>query len=329
MNLEPKLPVRITEARARIGSHVRQTYLERSPAFSELTGANVFFKCENLQHTGSFKLRGAINKFLSLSPQQQGFGVVAASTGNHGKAVAFTADLFNSKATVFVPEQSEPTKIAGIKQLGASVRLAGTDCVEAEQVARAFAREHRSEYVSPYNDLDVIAGQGTIGIEIDEQLKQVDAVYVSMGGAGLITGIGAYLKSRQPGCQMIGCSPANSPVMIQSLQAGRLLDLPSRETLSDGTAGGVEPGSITFELCQQLVDQCVTVSETEIRDNLVRFIEAQGMLIEGSAAVAIAGLMKTSHPLRGKNIVVVLCGANIGINRLEQVFHGNRVARRM
>ena len=147
-----------------------------------------------------------------------------------------------------------------------------------------------------------------------------------MGGAGLITGIGAYLKSRQPGCQMIGCSPANSPVMIQSLRAGRLLDLPSRETLSDGTAGGVEPGSITFELCQQLVDQCVTVSETEIRDNLVRFIEVQGMLIEGAAAVAIAGLMKTSHPLRGKNIVVVLCGANIGINRLEQVFHAHRVA---
>lgn len=320
MNLNQNFSTLVADAHARIGPDVRCTYLEHSKVFSDLTGANVFFKCENLQHTGSFKLRGAMNKFLTLSRQQQRNGVVAASTGNHGKAVAYTANQFNSVATVFVPANSDPSKIEGIRRHGAIVQLTGTDCVEAEQAARRYADQNKKAYLSPYNDPEVIVGQGTIGFEICEQIEQIDAVYASMGGAGMITGIGGYVKSKHPDCQLIGCSPENSQIMIQSLKTGKLLDLPSSETLSDGTAGGVEPGSITFELCQKLVDQCVTVSESEIGESLRRFIDSHGMLIEGAAAVAIAGMIKTCKPLQGKNVVIVLCGANIGVEKLRLVF---------
>jgi threonine dehydratase len=314
------LPAQIAAAQARIGPYVRRTYVEHSIAYSELTGANVYFKCENLQHTGSFKLRGAMNMLLSLADKQRTQGVVAASTGNHGKAVALTANWLNSTANVFVPANSESTKISGIKKLGADVRTVGADCIESELAAREFARKSYMACVSPYNDPAVIAGQGTIGLELCEQLDTIDAVYASMGGGGLITGIGAFIKSKHSDCQMIGCSPENSQVMIQSLRAGKLLDAPSIETLSDGTAGGVEPGSITFGLCQKLVDQCVTVTEDEICQNLRRFIDTHGMLIEGAAAVAIAGLLKTCQAFPGKNVVVVLCGANIGVEKLAGVF---------
>ncbi len=317
----------VAEAHRRIEPHVRRTYLEYSPTYSEMSGANVYFKCENLQHTGSFKLRGAINKCLSLSQTQRLKGVVAASTGNHGKAVAYAAKRLAGTAIVFVPENSEPSKVAAIRKLGAEVRIAGVDCVETERAAREFADQNGAVYVSPYNDPFTIAGQGTIGLELCEQLDQIDAVYASMGGAGLVTGISGYVKSRFPNCQVIGCSPENSKVMIDSLHAGRLLDLPSQETLSDGTAGGVEEGSITFSLCQRLVDRCVSVSEQEIRDSLLKFLELQSMLIEGAAAVAIASLMKTRESVQNKNVVVVLCGANIGIEKLAKVLHSSDPAK--
>ena len=309
----------VMAAEDRIRPTIRQTYLERSPYFSELCGANVFFKCENLQYTGSFKSRGALNKILSLSDSQRAAGIVTASTGNHGAAVAFALGRVRAKGIVFVPENSAPSKLEAIKRLGAEVRFHGTDSVDAETEARRHAAEHGLTYVPPYNDRQVIGGQGTIGVELVQQLPAMDAVFIALGGGGLLAGVGAYLKHVCPEVTVIGCCPENSQVMIQSVKAGRILDLPSLPTLSDGTAGGVEEGSITFPLCRDLVDDYETVTEEEISLNLRRFLHAQHMLIEGSAAVPIAALLKRREQFAGQNVVILLCGANIDPETLKNV----------
>ena len=174
-------------------------------------------------------------------------------------------------------------------------------------------------YISPYNDLQVAAGQGTIGIELARQLDTFDAVFVSLGGGGLISGIAGYLKSINPNVHIIGCSPENSQVMIQSVKAGKILDLPSLPTLSDGTAGGLEPGAITFELCQALVDDYITVTEDEIKESLRLFMQTHHMMIEGAAAVAIASYLKMFERFKGKNVVIIICGANISLEILKGI----------
>jgi threonine dehydratase len=254
----------IQKAERRIAPFIRRTYLEPSAYYSRLTGANVFFKCENLQHTGSFKARGALNKLLSLDDSDRARGVVSASTGNHGAAVAFAATKVETEALIFVPEKAAPSKVASIERLGGQVRVHGADSVEAERHARAFATEKGLAFVSPYNDPLVVGGQGTIGLEVAEQLPDVDAVFASVGGGGLIAGIAAAVKWARPAARIVGCWPHNSQVMLQSIKAGQILDLPSEPTLSDGTAGGVEADSITFPLCRDLLDELETVSEAEI-----------------------------------------------------------------
>ena len=305
----------------RIAGDVRETYLEFSPLYSQLTGANVYFKCENLQHTGSFKLRGITNKYHSLSDSQKARGVVTASTGNHGKALAYLLKKYGGIGKIFVPENSDPSKVAAIRSLGGDVCVTGTDCVEAEFAAREYAQQHQATYISPYNDPLVVAGQGTIGYELHRQLPELDAVFVSVGGGGLIAGISGYLKTLLPDCKIYGGSPANSQVMVQSIQAGKILALPSDDTLSDGTAGGVEQDTVTFAQCQHGVDEWFTVSEEEIQLRLCHFIQNQGQLIEGAAAVATAGLIQHQRSLQGKNVVVILCGANIGLANLSRVIN--------
>jgi len=302
-------------AEARIRPHVRETRLEPSAAF----GPGVFFKCENLQHTGSFKVRGAFSKLLSLSEADRARGIVTASTGNHGAAVAYALGKTGASGTVIVPNDAAPTKLAAIERLGAAVEKHGDDGAESEAIARRIAAEHGRCYVSPYNDPQIIGGQGTIAVELLRQLDGMDAVFVSVGGGGLIAGIAGYLKARSPETRIIGCSPTNSQVLLQSVKAGEILDLPSLPTLSDGTAGGVEPGSITLPIARACVDQWLTVSEAEIAAALCRFIDAHHMLIEGSAAVALAGYLQQQQAWTGQRVVIVLCGANIGLPTLRQV----------
>jgi threonine dehydratase len=302
-----------------IRPYVRETYLEYSPFYSQMTGARVYFKLENLQHTGSFKLRGAMNKLLSLSDEEKKRGVVTASTGNHGAAFAFGLSKVGGHGVVFVPENASRTKVTAIERLGGEVRHIGSDSGETEAHARLYAEKNRMTHLPPYNDIKVIGGQGTIGFELSNQLAQIDAVYVALGGGGMISGIGGYLKSQNPGVKIIGCSPENSQVMIRSVKAGRILDLPSLPTLSDGTAGGIEPGSITLEFCRELVDDYITVTETEIQESLVEFMQAQHMLIEGSAAVAVAACKTTGDRFAGKNVVVIICGGNISLETLKTI----------
>jgi len=309
----------VLQAEGRIRPYIRETILEYSTYLSQVGGANVYCKLENLQYTGSFKARGAMNKLLSLNPGELARGVVTASTGNHGLAMARSMRELNATGIVFVTENASPSKVQAIERLGAEVRYYGKDCLETEVYARRYAAQNRMTYVPPYNDPQVIGGQGTVGVELERQLDEIDGVFVSLGGGGLISGVASYLKSTHPDARIIGCSPENSQVMIQSVKAGRILDLPSLPTLSDGTAGGIEPGSITFDLCRQLVDEYVTVREDEIKENLWLFMETHHMLIEGAAAVAVASYLKTRVRFAGNNVVIVICGANISPETLKEI----------
>ncbi len=306
-------------AEQRIRAHVRETPLEYSLPLSRECGCPVYLKLENLQETGSFKYRGAMNKVLALAADQRAAGVVAASTGNHGAAVARAASRAGVGSTIFVPEGASAVKVAAMRRLGADVRPHGRDCLEAEVYARAYAAEQGAVYISPYNDIQVVGGQGTIGIEIARRIDRVDRVFVALGGGGLISGIAGYLKALRRDVRIYGCSPENSCVMVQSVRAGRILELESRPTLSDGTAGGIEPGAITFDLCRALVDEYVTVSEDEIAGALRSFIESHHMLIEGAAAVALAALRKTGCDADDRRTLVVLCGANMDPATLKGV----------
>ena len=319
--LTTELAPQLAAAEARIRPFIRRTCLEPSPYYSAIGGNNLFLKCENLQHTGSFKARGALSKVLALTPAERARGVVTASTGNHGAAVAYALQQVGAQGIVFVPEDAAATKVANIERLGASIRRQPGDPVEAEKAARQYAAANGMSYVPPYNDLDVVSGQGTIGLELVAELERVDAVFVGLGGGGLISGIAAAVKAAHPDAHIIGCSPANSQVMIQSVQAGQLLDLPSLPTLSDGTAGGVELDSITFPLIQGLVDAFVTVPEAAIAAELRTFLEIHHMLIEGAAAMTLAAYRQVAAEFAGQNIVVVLCGANISLATLRQVLN--------
>lgn len=313
----------ILQAEQQIRPYVRQTLLEPSLALSQLTGCSVFLKLENLQHTGSFKVRGAVNKLLSLTTlslnTQRSQGVVAASSGNHGAAVAFGLRQTAGTGIIFVPETASATKVEAIRRLGARVEFYGSDAVLTETYARDYADRHNMIYISPYNDLDVIAGQGTIAVELVQQMDAIDAVFISVGGGGLISGMASFLKSVAPQIQVIGCSPQNSPVMAASVQAGHILEMSSQPTLSDGTAGGIEPEAITFEFCQSLVDQFVLVSEAEIAAAMRLFMEVQHQLIEGAAAVAVAALLQVKEHFARQNVAVIVCGANISLHTLKAI----------
>jgi len=309
----------VIAAEKRIRPYIRETILEYSPYYSRLAEANVHFKLENLQHTGSFKLRGALNKMLLLTPAQRERGVVTASTGNHGAAVAYGLGKLGAKCIVFVPDNASPGKVQAIERMGAEAHHFGDDTADTEAHARKFAEQNRMTYIPPYNDFQVISGQGTIAIELVKELNKMDTVFVALGGGGLISGIAGYLKSIHSGIEIIGCSPQNSQVMIRSVGAGKILDLPSLPTISDGTAGGIEPGAVTFDLCRDLVDDYQTVTEEEIKESLREFLQTQHMLIEGAAAVAVAAMVKRRDGLAGKNVVVIICGANISLETLKTV----------
>ena len=304
-------------AAKRITELVRETPLEYSPFFSKKFSADVYLKLENEQHTGSFKLRGASNRLMTLSSGQRAKGCVAASSGNHGAAVAYAMRALDTSGVIFVPRQTSKAKVEAIRSYGGEVRFFGNDGLDTEQHAREYATSNGMFYLSPYNDAEVIAGQGSCGIEIAKQMHDVDAVFIAVGGGGLISGLGSVLKTRNPGIRIIGCQPAASPVMAKSVQAGRILDMPSEPTLSDGTAGGIEAEAITFELCRHLVDEFVLVSENQIAQAMREFSAEQQSEIEGAAGVAIAALNHCHESIAGKKVVIVICGGNISQETLD------------
>ena len=303
----------------RIRPHVLETPLERSHYLSQSGEAEVWLKLEHLQHTGSFKLRGAMSKLLSLSPQQLERGVIAASTGNHGMAVSYAARKLGAKATIYMKEGTLPEKVELIRSLGGATIFHGENPVHAENKAREISRQTGQVFISPYNDQQVVAGQGTLGVELARQLPEMDAVFISVGGGGLISGIGSYLKAVNRKVKIVACWPENSRVMYECMKAGRVIEFPEQETLSDSTAGGVEEGAITLELCRSLIDECVLVSEAAILAAMKLILEKERWLVEGAAALPVAAYLQQAKDYQGKNVAILLCGRNIPFKKLKAV----------
>ena len=311
----------ILDAVTRIGPFARRTSLSHSQLFSTLLAGEVYFKLESQQITGSFKARGALNKILGLTDSQKEQGVFSASTGNHGAAVAYASSKANIECSIYVPEGSSDAKLSNMRNYGANVTVFGNDCVEAEVRAREVSSQNGVTYVSPYNDIQVMAGQGTLGVEIESQSDELDAIIISVGGGGLMAGTASYLRSVWPNIKIIGCSPENSAVMIHSMKAGEVLELESIPTLSDGTAGGVEKDSITFPICCELIDDTILLTEDEIKNAMVFYMQNEHQLLEGAAGTAVAALLKMKDELKGKKVAVVICGGNIGLDTLRQVIN--------
>ena len=314
---------KIHDASRRIGTFLPKTPVLVSVGLGARFGACVELKLENHQVTGSFKARGAMNKMLMVSETERTKGIITASSGNHGAAVAYSAKLLGCDATVYVPEYAAEVKKSAIQELGALVVVAGADCVETEQIARKMASEQGLTYVPPYNDVDVLLGQGTVATEWLEQTRPLDAVFVAVGGGGLIGGIGTYFKERTPECRVIACSPERSPALHHCMEQGKVVDVPCLDTLSDATAGGVEPGAITVEICSRVVDQSLLVSEEQIAYWMRWMWSEHQMAIEGAAAVALAGLEQCADWIRGKRVGVVICGGNVGDDVRARLFNGS------
>lgn len=308
----------VLQAEQRIRPHIVETPFRYSQFFSKKLKCETYLKLENLQHTGSFKVRGALNKLLSLDGKAH-TGIVTASSGNHGAATAFALDKLSRQGKIFVPENASPAKTAAIAALGQTASYFGDDCVVTEKHARRYAAEKNLAYISPYNDPAIIAGQGTIGVEIARQIDSLDRLYITIGGGGMISGVAIFLKSVFPDVKIIACSPENSAVMIDSIAAGEILDIPSLPTLSDGSAGGVEENAITFPLCKQLIDDCVKVSEVEIAEAMRQFIDYEHLLPEGAAAVALAACIKQAPQVSGEKVGIIICGGNIDRETLKSI----------
>jgi len=300
----------------------RETPLDESAIFSEQTGVGFLLKGEHLQRTGSFKMRGAMNKVLCLDEADRKRGIITASSGNHGMATTQAARVGGVEATIYLPDSVSPLKHSNMKRLGANTVLVPGNGVKAEITGRAAAKREGKTFVSPYADLEIIAGQGTVGLELAEQCPDLAAVYVCVGGGGLISGIGSYLKARRPEVEIIGCWPANATAMHLCLERGEIYDTPETATLSDGSAGGVEQGAITFPICQQVIDRHVLVSEAEIAGAMRAMAANENFIIEGAAGVALAAAFKTASDYRGRKIAVVVCGRNIALNTFRAVLEG-------
>jgi len=307
------------QAYQRISSHIVKTPVELSGFLSGQLKAEIYLKNEHVQHTGSFKLRGACNKILSLSEARRKAGVLAASTGNHGLAVAYASQKFGVRAKVIAPAKASPRKLGAIRAMGVEVETVAGDCLAAEMAAKEMAKQQGRVFISPYNDLEVVAGQGTIGIELNEQLPGLDAVFVVVGGGGMISGIGAVMKRLNDKIRVTGCWPENSRVMYECLKAGKIIDVPESDTISDATTGGLEPGSISFVFCARLIDDCVMVSEQEIREAMKIIAREESWIIEGAAGVAVAAVIKQKDKLQGKKVAIILCGRNIDFEKYKNV----------
>ncbi|HRK54551.1 MAG TPA: threonine/serine dehydratase [Cyclobacteriaceae bacterium] len=312
-----RLADRIKEAEKSIRPYVRETPLEYSYSLSADAGCEVYLKLENLQITGSFKARGSMNKILSLKDDKR--KIITASTGNHGLGVANALKVTRKEGTIFLPTKASVAKVEAIKQRGIAVEFHGDSGEITETYARQLANDRNQVYVSPYNDEDVIAGQGTIGVELYRQLPELDAVFVSIGGGGLIAGIAAYLKSVNPTIQIIGCLPTNAPVMYESIKAGKIIDVPELPTLSDGTAGGIDHDTITFDLCRDLIDDYVLTTEEEILSAMRFVLKHHHHVIEGSAGVSVAAILKQKEKFKGKKVAAVICGSNVSEAVLKRV----------
>ena len=303
----------VMRASKNIELFVNLTPLTQSKFLSELCKGNVFLKWENQQLTGSFKIRGVINKLLSLTPEEKAKGVMTASAGNHGQGVAYGAQKLGFHAEIVVPTSTPKVKVEGIRQCGASLLLYGDTYSEAEKKAKELAVKEGHLYISPYNDERIVAGHGTIGLEILNDLPTVDVVIVPVGGGGLIGGISVAVKNQKPTTRVIGIQSTASPVMYESLKAGKIVAAHRHEryTIAEGLAGAVEEGSITFGIAQKYVDEVTLVREEWIRQAVYLLWKNEKQVVEGSGAAGVGWLMENKNRFAGKTVAIVITGGNI------------------
>ena len=307
----------IEEARRLLAGLVDHTELYRSECFSQAAGCEVYFKTENRQRTGSFKVRGAYVALTSLSAEQQARGVIAASAGNHAQGVALAASTMGVPATIVMPVGASLTKVLATKRYGARVILHG-DCYDdaCDQAVELQEREGLT-FIHPFDNWQVMAGQGTIGLEILEDLPDVDVVVVPVGGGGLVAGIATAIKGLSPHVKVIGVQAAGADSFVRSFKAGEMQVRPRASTIADGIAVG-KPGELTFGIVRELVDDMVGVADGDISHAIVQMLEREKLLVEGAGAVGLAALLTGKVECLGRKVAVVLSGGNIDINLLAR-----------
>jgi threonine dehydratase len=306
------------EARKRVQKWARRTPLEYSPSLSQRTDAEVYLKLENQQVTGSFKIRGAANKILLLTDEERARGVVTASSGNHAQGLGYAAKQLGVRAKVVVPEMTPEVKIDAIRKYGVELIVEGEEYMDSERLARKIEREEGMTFVSAYNDTDLIKGQGTVALEMIEDQPTLDTILVPVGGGGLASGVSSVYRQATD-ATVIGVQSVASPVMYQCIKEGYIHDIPLSDTYAEGLHGGLEEGSVSFEICRDNVDQWIILEEPEILDAIKYMLHNHHMLIEGAAAVGIAALLRDPTRWKDKKIGIVISGGNLGLKILRKI----------
>ena len=309
----------VQAALARIRDWVYLSPCARSETLSKLTGTVAHLKLENLQMTGAYKERGALNKLLLMPAADRDRGLITASAGNHAQAVAYHAGRLRVKATIVMPEATPIMKVANTRAHGARVVLHGSNYDEAYAEARRLEHAEELTFVHPFDDPDIIAGQGTIALEILEQLPELEVVLVPIGGGGLVSGIGVAVKALRPGAKVIGVQTEVLPCMLQAVEAGHPVTLDPANTIADGIAVK-RAGDLTLEHVKKFVDEIVTVSEEEIASAILYLLEKEKTVVEGAGAVGVAALMQRKvRGIDGRNVVAIISGGNIDVNLVARV----------
>lgn len=309
---------KIKEASRILEGVIRKTGLIHAQEISK--DGEVFLKTENLQTTGSFKVRGAYVKIAKLSEEQKKHGIIACSAGNHAQGVALAAQKNNIKSTIFIPSTAPISKIEATRKYGADIRLVDGVYDDAFNEALKFQKETGAEFIHPFDDIEVIAGQGTIALELIEQMPDIDAVIVPIGGGGLISGIAYTIKQLKPDCKVYGVQAAGAASMHHSINANKRSELAKVSTFADGTAVKM-PGQYTFDFCQKYVDEIVIVSDDEVATAVLGLIEHHKIIAEGSGALSVAAAMFNKIPLDGKKTACIVSGGNIDVNILSRVIN--------
>lgn len=311
----------ILATRRRLGADLRRTPLVESHWLSSASGGEVRLKLESHQVTNSFKVRGALNAVRKLAQSADPAdppAVVTASAGNHGLAIAWAASLAKLRATIFTPRNAPRTKLKAIERMGAELRATANDYEQAEHFALEWASNHDSVYISPYNNDDVIAGAGTVGVEIVEEWPAVDVVIVPIGGGGLISGIAAAISAMKPDTDVIGVEAAASNAFSAARAAGRLVTIDVKPTIADGLGGNVEPDTRTWQYIRDLVDRVVTVSEADLINGIRGLLAEDHLVAEGAGAAAVAAVAGKRIALDGRRVAVVVSGSNIDLTKLQE-----------
>ncbi len=309
---------KIKEAQKRINRYIRKTPLIHSEVFSELCSGNVYLKLENLQFTNSFKIRGALNRMSLLSAEEKTHGVITASSGNHALGIALAAKHLNIPVKIIIPMNVSRIKLEKIKQYDVTIKQEGAyDEIEAK--ARDISMREKIFYISPYNDLEVIAGQGTVGLEIFEELDYINSILVPVGGGGLISGISIVAKTLDPNIEVIGVQTKGASTMYESWKAGKVVNFKEFQTVAEGLSGGLEPEALTLDLITKYVDKIVLVQEDSVK-NAIRIIwKKEGQIVEGASATVLAYLLEEEENFARKNVVAVISGGNIENSLLNEL----------